>query len=169
MAPRPPRPQGRAARGSRIPGGPPILTRWTALAWAVVLAVSAWGYWATHALLHFLWHLGYGSAAGLALAGVWTLVRRRPAGHAALWALGGYGFMVVPDLLWALPLLARRSPWEHEHWMDLFLGHVALDAWPFAGLALVPVLAGSLLFLGWARARTGRPGFGLLANHPRRN
>ena len=111
-----------------------------ASAWALALAISFLLYEREHALVHFAWHVGYGSAFGLLLAALVCWWRQRPVAFPSLWALGGYAFMAIPDLLWLAPTLAGRPPWPHAPWMDLFLGHVSLDAWPWASHALLPVL-----------------------------
>jgi hypothetical protein len=78
------------------------------------LVLGLVGYGLADELIHFGWHLAYGSAAGLVLGTVAARVRGEPPTGAALWALAGYAYMVVPDALWVLPKLWGGSLWPHQ-------------------------------------------------------
>jgi hypothetical protein len=131
----------------------PVSSRWSkGLLWGGVLAVSAGPYLLESSLDHFLWHLVYGGSVGVAVGAAVSLRRGRPPRHASLWALGGYLYMIVPDLLWALPLLWGGDVYPHQPWMDVFLGHVFLDHWPHTTAMLVPtLLVAGLAWLGVRR------------------
>lgn len=129
----------------------------TAFAWAGVLAASFLLYAREESLEHFLWHLGYGGAFGLVAAAALQRAGYAQRVGPALAALGGYLFMVVPDVLWVAPTLVGRPPWPHETWMNVFLGHVALDAWAWATPALPFVLAAAALVAA-AMGRREEPG-----------
>lgn len=122
----------------------PTLRTITWTAWGLTLLVSIVHYAREHALEHFLWHLAYGGAAGLLVAAGWTLYRNQPTRAPALWALGGYLFMIVPDLIWLAPTLTGHAAREHEVWMDIFLGHVFLDTWRWTRAVLVPAVVVAL-------------------------
>lgn len=126
------------------------------LAWVAVLGVSAAAYGHQEALVHFLWHLAYGGSAGV-LLGLALGRGRRAASHRALsaWALAGYAYMVVPDLLWLAGRAATGAAWEHEPWMDIFLLHVSLDRFPYAtpGAPVVVSAAALATWLGRRRVR----------------
>ncbi len=109
--------------------------RFAAGAWVLVLAVSTVSYWHEQALDHFAWHLAYGASAGIvagALAGLVRRPRRQTPATWALWALAGYAYMVIPDLIWFAGLATTGEAWDHEAWMDVFLLHVSLDQFPHA-------------------------------------
>lgn len=131
-------------------------TWWKGVLWAGVLAVSAGPYLWEAAVDHFLWHLVYGCSVGVVIGAGVSLSRARRPQHVSLWALGGYVYMVVPDLLWALPLLWGGDVYPHQPWMDLFLGHVFLDTWAYTTAMLTPtVLVAALVWVG-ARVATHR-------------
>lgn len=109
-----------------------------ALAWAIALAVSYALYAREHALEHVLWHLVYGGAVGLLAGATWSLARDRTPRWAGRWALAGYAYMVVPDLIGVAPTLWGASPYPHQAWMNVFLGHVFLDRWTLTSALLVP-------------------------------
>ncbi len=111
-----------------------------------VLGASAAFYWVFRSMEHFLWHVGYGAAAGL-FVGTIVGISGRPV-RPWLWGLGGYGFMVVPDLLWLLGLIATGSPWHHQRWMDVFVFHVSLDSWPPATAFVLPTYVAACLLIG---------------------
>ncbi len=122
--------------------------------WALVVAVSVVFYVVERSLEHFLWHLGYGVSAGLVAAAGWALWRRRAVDHPQLWALAGYGWMVVPDLIWLAGKWGRGVPYPHQPWMDVFLGHYSLDRWGDVATALVvPVYVGAVVGLAWVQGR----------------
>lgn len=140
------------------PGGPDeALSRGAVAtyAWAAALAVSVVLYAREESLEHFLWHVGYGGAFGLMVGALIQRVRPRTSVRPSWAALAGYVFMAVPDLLWVAPTIVGRPPWPHEPWMNVFLGHVALDAWPWATPALPFVLAvAALVALVFGRGKT---------------
>lgn len=123
--------------------------------WSATLAVSAVLYTTEHALEHFLWHLSYGGAFGLLLGAAWMLYRSQPTRHASLWAWAGYAYMIVPDLIWLWPRLRGRAVHPHEPWMDVFLGHVALDTWAWTNWLLVPTVAAGVIAFRWVARRVG--------------
>lgn len=122
--------------------------------WAGVLAISAGPYLLEAALDHFLWHLVYGGSAGVVVGAGFALSRTHPPCHPSLWALIGYAYMIVPDLLWALPLIWGGDVYSHQPWMDIFLGHVFLDHWAFTTAMLLPTLLVATLVWITARAAT---------------
>lgn len=121
--------------------------------WGLTLAVSAVLYTTEHALEHFLWHLSYGGAFGLLLGAAWATWRGSPARDPALWAWGGYTYMIVPDLIWIAPRLTGDPVHAHQAWMDVFLGHVFLDTWALTNVLLVPVVAVAVGAFWWAQQR----------------
>lgn len=125
------------------------------LAWGAALVVSVVLYGGADSLEHFLWHLGYGGAAGLVAgaAGLRLGWLRRP--RPTWFALAGYAFMAIPDVLWLLPTITGGDPWPHEPWMNVFLGHVALDAWDWATPALPFVLLAAAA-VAFTMARKGQ-------------
>jgi hypothetical protein len=62
--------------------------------------------------------------------------------------------MIVPDLLWALPLIWCGDVYSLQPWMDIFLGHVFLDHWAFTTAMLLPTLLVATLVWITARAAT---------------
>lgn len=128
------------------------------LAWCVVLAVSAASYWHERALDHFVWHLAYGGSAGVLAGSFVAWARRRgarrdqaasPGARAwTAWALAGYAYMVIPDLLWFAGRVATGAPWDHTPWMDVFLLHVSLDGFPHASAA-APAVVGVAAATFW--------------------
>lgn len=112
----------------------------TAGAWTLVLAVSYALYASEQAFEHFLWHLVFGGGFGVLVGAVWALVHDQRPRHAASWALAGYGYMIVPDLLWIAPKLWGAPVYPHQPWMDVFLGHVFLDHWALTSSFLVPAI-----------------------------
>lgn len=108
--------------------------------WAGVLVISAGPYLVEAALDHFLWHLVYGGSVGVVVGAGFALSQNQPPRHASLWALAGYVYMVVPDILWALPMIWGGDVYPHQPWMDIFLGHVFLDHWSLTTVMLVPTL-----------------------------
>jgi len=134
---------------------PPRLIRSKRLLWGIVLVVSAGPYLLEAALDHFLWHLVYGGAVGVAIGAGFSLYRGQPPRHASLWALGGYLYMIVPDLLWALPLLWGGEEYPHQPWMDIFLGHVFLDTWSYTTVLLIPTILAAVLLWLTAQQRLG--------------
>ncbi len=96
---------------------------------------------------HFLWHVGYGAAAGM-LLGTLVGMTGRPI-RPWLWGLGGYGFMVVPDLIWLTGKVLTGTPWPHRPWMDVFVLHVSLDRWPPATALVLPTYIVACLLIGW--------------------
>lgn len=127
--------------------------------WLAAIGVSLLGYGLADELIHFGWHLAYGSAAGLLVGLLVARARGRAPRAPGLWALAGYAYMVVPDALWVLPVLWGGELWPHEAWMDVFLGHVALDHWAYASLLAVPTLLAAAGVWWWA-ANTGAAGSG---------
>ena len=125
--------------------------KWRGTLWAIVLVASAVPYLVEVALDHFLWHLVYGGSVGVAIGAGIALYRSHQPRNPSLWALGGYLYMIVPDLLWVLPVLWGGNVYPHQPWMDIFLGHVFLDTWSYTTVVLVPtmLLAGLL----WVTAR----------------
>jgi len=128
------------------------------VAWLMALAGTAPLYWTEKAMEHFIWHLGYGAAAGLLAAALFSWVRKSPPRGASWWALAGYLYMIIPDGIWLAPVLLGGDPIEHAPWMNIFLGHPALDEWRYTSLFLVPVLLLGLLTVGLARRRAHRMG-----------
>ena len=108
--------------------------------WAGVLVISIGPYLWEAALDHFLWHLVYGGSAGILVGAGFSLYQDQPPRHASLWALVRYGYMVIPDILWALPMMWGGGVYPHQPWMDIFLGHVFLDTWSYTTVMLVPTL-----------------------------
>lgn len=125
----------------------------TAAAWSLALAVSYALYASEHALEHLLWHLVFGGAFGVLLGAVWSLAHDRRPRHAAWWALAGYAYMIVPDLLWIAPTLWGASAYPHQPWMDVFLGHVFLDRWTLTNSLLVPAAVVATVVWWAARLR----------------
>ncbi len=72
----------------------------TVALWTGALAISVIGYGREDETVHFAWHLAYGASAGLLASAAYGLAHGTRSPAAGLWALGGYGFMVVPDVLW---------------------------------------------------------------------
>lgn len=123
------------------------------LAWLVVLAVSWVLYRHEDSLQHFAWHLGYGASAGLVVAAAVTGLRGRHPGPAHAWALAGYLYMAIPDVLWLVPTAWGAAPYPHEPWMDVFLGHYSLDLWPLATPLLVPAVLVAVGLYVWIHRR----------------
>lgn len=109
-------------------------------AWTLVLAVSLVLYHSERALQHFLWHLVYGGSFGLLAGALASYVREVPARHPSLWFGAGYVYMIVPDLIWIAPRLGGEGVHPHQAWMDVFLGHVFLDAWAWSNALMAPAL-----------------------------
>lgn len=125
----------------------------TAAAWAMVLAVSYALYTRELALEHFLWHLVYGGAVGLVVGAAWAGLRGRRPVRPAAWALAGYAYMVVPDLIWVAPTLWGAPAHPHQAWMNVFLGHVFLDRWTLTSSFLVPAAVVATVVWWAARLR----------------
>ncbi len=118
------------------------------LAWWAILGVSLYFYRREHALEHFAWHLVYGSSFGLLLGAAWIHWTQRPPRSGPIWALAGYLYMIVPDLIWLAPTLGGGQPHAHAPWMDVFLGHVFLDTWAWTNHLLLPTaLAAGAVFI----------------------
>jgi hypothetical protein len=127
----------------------PRVTWWEGILWAGVLLVSAGPYLLEAALEHFLWHLVYGSSVGVVAGAGVSLYQSQPPRRVSLWALGGYIYMVIPDILWAIPLVWGGDVYHHQPWMDVFLGHVFLDTWAYTTAMLTPtVLVAALAWIG---------------------
>lgn len=108
----------------------------------LVLGISALFYAVERSMEHFLWHVGYGAAAGLFLAAA-TGWRPFPT------ALATYGYMVIPDLIWLSGKWFGTGPVAHAPWMDIFLGHYSLDKWSLATPLVLPTYLAGMLAVAW--------------------
>lgn len=72
---------------------------------------------------HFFLHLLVGVNVALLLFMAAHLFKRRLR-HFILWAFGLHQYAMLPDYLY-------QAGYRHETWMNLFLGHVALDDLPY--------------------------------------
>lgn len=107
---------------------------------AVVVEAGLFGfYWREDALFHWFVHFFVGASAALVVMAVLVAIRRRPVPWPWAWMVLAHLYAMFPDLL-----IIPHIP--HEHWMNVFLGHVAVhyvpgEDWTWYGVFLVALAA----------------------------
>ncbi len=86
---------------------------------------------------HYLAHFFAGASAALLVMAVVAWRRGRPVRFPLLWIVIAHLFAMAPDF-------AFLDGAPHEHWMDVFLGHITIHFIPGANLTLFALFAGSL-------------------------
>lgn len=120
----------------------------------VPVAVEAAFFWqySTHAATwHWYIHFFAGGTMALVLMGFWTWRNQRPAPFPLVWLLLAHAYAAIPDLL-----IPEHIP--HQHWMDVFVGHVASHYLPGGDVTWLAIFALALAaYLATIqRARAGR-------------
>ncbi len=85
----------------------------------------------------YLAHFFAGASFALLAMSVVAWRRGRPVRLPLLWIILAHLFAMAPDF-------AFLDGAPHEHWMDVFLGHITIHFIPGANLTLFIVCAGSL-------------------------
>ena len=94
-------------------------------------------YGANDAGFHYLAHFFAGASAALLVMAVVAWRRGRPVRLPLLWIVLAHLFAMAPDFAFL-----DGSP--HQHWMDIFLGHITIHFVPGANLTLLAAFAASL-------------------------
>jgi hypothetical protein len=105
---------------------------------AVALEVQIFlSYRAKDAGFHYLAHFFAGASFALLVMALVAWRRDRPVRLPLLWIILAHLFAMAPDF-------AFLDGAPHEHWMDVFLGHITIHFIPGANLTLFVVFAGCL-------------------------
>ena len=94
-------------------------------------------YGAKDAGFHYLAHFFAGASFALLVMALVAWRRGRPVRLPLLWVILAHLFAMAPDF-------AFLDGAPHEHWMDVFLGHITIHFIPGANLTLFVVFAASL-------------------------
>lgn len=116
--------------------------RWVFVTMSCLLAAGVevrifLSYEANDAGFHYLAHLFAGASLALLVMALIAWRRGRPVRFPLMWITAAHLFAMAPDF-------AFMDGAPHEHWMDVFAGHIDIHFIPGANLTLFAVFAGSL-------------------------
>lgn len=89
------------------------------------------------ASFHWFAHFYAGASAALVVMALVARRRARPARFPLLWIVAAHLYAMFPDLLFL-----EGTP--HQHWMDVFLGHITIHYIPGGNLTLLAIFMTSL-------------------------
>ena len=96
-----------------------------------------WRYGDEQARYHWFTHFYVGASAALLLMAWYVRSRGRVPALALLYPAVGHLYAMIPDVLFSAGI-------AHQHWMDIFLGHVSTHFVPGRNLTWYAVFAASL-------------------------
>ena len=108
-----------------------------------------WRYGDEQARWHWFTHLYVGASLALLLMACYVRSRGRVPSLAILYPVVGHLYAMFPDVLFSAGI-------AHQHWMDIFLGHISTHFVPARNLTWYGIFAASLAVFLYAASRVPR-------------